>query len=138
MDSLQLKDYENRFNLRPFMYSAYFTNISAGAESIQSVVIRENTAFVVFRMDAWCYVYTTYGTAAYATVLITDSGTGRNWMDRALPLNLLAGFYQHVQPWEVPYTMGGNASMQFTLKSLESTNALDAYVVLFGAHLYTK
>jgi len=127
-----------RFSLRPFYYSAYYASLAAGANTTITINVQENTAYAIARLQSWVHKVADPTTAGYCNLLLTDAGTGRKMFDRALPANLLTGFYMNEASWIAPYIMAGNSTLTIDITSIEAANAITVWVVLFGVHMYNK
>lgn len=127
-----------RFALRPFIYSIYHASLAIGATTTLALTIRENTAFAIARLQGWAYLVATPGTVGYCTVQITDAGTGRALFDRALPLEVLTGFYSNEAAWIAPYVVAGNSTLNLQFTSIDTANALTIWLAFYGVHLYNK
>lgn len=127
-----------RFSLRPFIYSKYHASLAIGATTTLALTIRENTAFAIARLQGWAYLVNTPGTVGYCTVQITDAGTGRSLFDRALPLEVLTGFYANEASWVAPYVVAGNSTLNIQLTSIDTAQILTVWLAFYGVHLYNK
>jgi hypothetical protein len=135
---VQVDENGRKFLMDYFVYATNDVDIAAGATSTQTLQIDSECDFIVTKMSYFCDVAgaaLTDSTRQLPLVncLITDSGSGRNLFNRALPLPLICG----VEGLPYNLTNGrlfrGNSIITFALNNFSAaTNYANLVVALHG------
>lgn len=107
-----------------FIYTAEFTPLSASATQSFTIGIQADSDFLIL---AGVRVVTTTNNATFVAnvpqlVLITDTGAGRTFMDRAVHMDNLFGTVQLPAMWTYPKFVSGASSLSIQLQNLEATD----------------
>lgn len=131
----------------PFIYSAEFltanaTQLAPGATGTFNINIQADADF---RILAACYeadvnqgdpqVSSTVN-IALVNVLLTDTGSGRNFMDRPVPVPSIFGNGQLPFPWPMPKEMRARSTLQVQCTNFDNTNTFDLRLAFIGVKLY--
>jgi len=70
------------------------------------------------------------------TVLLTDSGSGRQMMDTPVPIDSLFGTGQEPFYWPEPKIMYANSVLQVQVTNLDTVNTFQLILSFIGAEMY--
>lgn len=121
-----------------FVYGSNFLNLAAGASVTNVIQIQAGSAFILQKLTRMVALQASGGltdaTKPYveATVLITDSTSGRNLMSQAIALECLFGTAENPFIMPKPKRFEANTTISVTVTSAEPTNALDIYLAFIG------
>ena len=130
----------------PFIYSADFTTAAAqalapGATGTVNINIQADADF---RILAGAYFADLAGAAqtdgtrvvALANVLLTDTGSGRNFMDRNVPIPSLFGTGELPFPWPMPKEMRARSTLQVQATNFSAATTYSFSLAFIGVKLY--
>lgn len=113
-----------------FIYTANFGALAVSATEQVNIKIEADSAFVVQKMT----YFTTDGSTTQqtessriipnVTIAITDTGSGRNLQNEAIPLTSLAGIGELPHILAQPKTFKPNSIIQTTITNLSSADTL--------------
>lgn len=131
----------------PFVYSAEFlaantTSLAPGATGTFNINIQSDADF---RILAAAYEADTGPgnpqvsstvQIALVNVLLTDTGSGRNFMDRPVPIPSIFGNGQLPFPWPMPKEMRARSTLQVQCTNFDNANTYDLRLAFIGVKLY--
>jgi hypothetical protein len=126
----------------PFVYTAQFDNLASGATATDLISIQADADFKImaatFQVNNNGAVLTsaTAPNQPNVSVLLTDTGNGRNLMDQAIPIPCLFGTGQLPFIWPVPKLMSARSTLQVQATSFEAAQAWDLTLHFIGVKLY--
>jgi len=122
-----------------FSYNDDYTPLGAGATLPQSIQIQNDSDFLIM---AGVFVMTTtdntttFFANAPVTVQITDSGSGRNIMNKATHINNLFGSATLPAIWPFPKLIPAGATLTTTLVNLDGANARNVRIAYWGFKIF--
>jgi hypothetical protein len=130
----------------PFIYSTDFTTAAAqslapGATGNVNINIQADADF---RILAGAFAADLAGAAQVdstrvlplVTVLLTDTGSGRNFMDRPVPLTSLFGTGELPFPWPQPKIMRARSTLQVQAFNFSAATTYSFSLAFIGVKLY--
>lgn len=130
----------------PFVYSALFTAangnpIAPGATVTFNINIQKDANFKIL---AGCYECDVGGAPqldatrqlALATVLLTDTGSGRAFMDTPVPITSLFGDGRLPFPWPSPKIMKALSTLQVQVFNFDTVNTYNLRLNFIGNKEY--
>lgn len=130
----------------PFIYSADFTTaamaaIAPGATGTVNINIQADADF---RILAASYSADLAGVAQVdgtrviplVTVLLTDTGSGRNFMDRPVPIPEVFGTGELPFPWPMPKIMRARSTLQVQAANYSAATTYSFSLAFIGVKLY--
>jgi len=127
-----------------FTYSTLFTSIANGVTQTQSVNIQADSFFTIQKL-AW--MADLAGAAVTAStvvvplvkVLITDTGSGRQLMDQAIPLSTIFGTGQLPFILPTPRIIQPSSTLQVQVTNYSAATTYTNLMLAFiGAKTYTR
>src|SRR3990170_4799346 len=130
----------------PFIYSADFTTantltIAPGAQQTFNINIQADADF---RILAGTFFADLAGAAQVdstrvlplVTVLLTDTGSGRHFMDRPVPITEICGTGELPFPWPQPKIMRARSTLQVQAFNFSAATTYSLSVAFIGVKLY--
>lgn len=131
----------------PFVYSADFTTgtvpgpIAPGTFGNFNINIQKDANFKIL---AACYECDVAGAPqvdatrqiALATVQLTDTGSGRAFFDRPVPISSVFGDGQLPFPWPSPKIMKALSTLQVQVFNFDAVNTIDLRLAFIGNKEY--
>ncbi len=135
--NILLDQKRNLLQIQPFIHSINFASLAAGASASGSFTTQNDSDFII--MKTTFYASLAVATALtestrilpLATVLLTDSGSGRNLQAEATQINALFGNANLPYIWPMPYKVNGNSTVTAALANYATG---EAYVVRLQFH----
>jgi len=121
-----------------YAYSVIIPTIASTAPSSGTTQIQADADFMVQAMSAWVWDLTTNAVVAapYATVQVSESGSGTTLFDQAVPINNAFGTAQLPFILPVPRLFVANSVISVAVTNVFSANA-DYFAFTFhGKKLY--
>jgi len=132
----------------PFVYSAEFTGAlnttlaAGGGQGTFNINIQKDANF---RILAACYEADIAGAPqvdatrqlALVTVLLTDTGSGRAFMDRPVPIPSMFGDGRLPFQWPVPKVMKALSTLQVQVTNFCTVNDIDLRLAFIGIKEYS-
>lgn len=121
-----------------FMYSADYLPLNASASLNVDILINNDSDFLIMAgvRTVTSSDNLTQVTFFPATVTITDRGSGRNIMDRAVHLENLFGTAQLPQIWPFPKIIPAGATLSTLLQSLDTVNNRNVRISYLGMKIF--
>lgn len=124
-----------------YSYSAVFTALAAGAAATYQIPIQADSDFVVQKQNYFAEVAHAGQTAnsrviPLISVLITDTGSGRQIMDKALPLTTFFGTGENPFILPQPKVFKANTILQITASNFDAAQAYNLTLVFIGIKLF--
>lgn len=127
----------------PFIYNATVTTLAANATDQDTIQIQADADFKILAGTYFAddgngpYSFNTFPVPD-VSILLTDSGSGRNFMDEAVPIGSMFGLGTLPYIWPIPKILGARASLQvqFTNLGLSSTTWQQITLSFIGVKLY--
>lgn len=125
----------------PFIYTAEFANLAAAGTATDQIQIQADADFKImaatFQANNNGAVLTdSTRPVPNVSVLLTDTGNGRNLMDQAIPIPCLFGTGELPFIWPVPKVMSARSVLQVQATSFEAAQAWDLTLHFIGVKLY--
>jgi len=125
----------------PFVYTADFANLAFGTTITDLIQIQADADFKImaatFQANNNGAVLTdSTRPVPNVSVLLTDTGNGRNLMDQAIPIPCLFGTGELPFIWPVPKLMSARSTLQVQASSFEAAQAWDLTLHFIGVKLY--
>ncbi len=118
------------YRLSPFTYSMNFIPATLSATTTSQFIVQNDSAFAICKTTAT--VSTTAevfsgnisDTPMYSpfVITLTDSGSGRNFSDNAIPINSLFGSAKEPFIWTVPLIVAPASTIAGALQNLVATS----------------
>jgi len=139
----------NGFTLDPFYYRINFDSVAASATATGQFLVQQDSAFALTHMMytatatdntavANLQPYGSGGASSLTTFLVTltDSGSGRNLMDGAVPLDTIFG--TAIRPYYLAHPKILDPASQFTatVQNLDTVNARRLRLVFGGYKIF--
>jgi|SRR3990170_3626755 hypothetical protein len=125
--------------IQPFTYSINYASLATATSIDGSFTTQNDSDFIITKTTYYSAPATTAGPTEsnqikpWLTVLLTDSGSGRNLMAEAVMVDSLFGSAKLPFIWSMPYKVNGNSTMTASLANI-STGAGEAYVCRLQFH----
>lgn len=124
-----------------YIYGVNFLNVSPGASPSQQLPIQADSDFelqkITFASDSAGGTQTdSTRVIPQCTLIITDTGSGRQLMNQAIDLTTFAGDGQNPFILLVPKIFRANTSINFVLHNYSSAQTYNVRLSLIGAKLY--
>lgn len=121
-----------------FDYTLYFPSVASLATSTAQMNVQADADFLIQSISFTAIDDVTFAqvSAPVCTVQLTDSGSGANLFDRAIPLLNFAGTAQLPFILPVPRLLSKNSTLTGTLTNNTVTNAITYYITFHGQKLY--
>ena len=124
-----------------FVYSAAFAAIAPGVTSPGQIAVQADADFEVqkltFTSDVGGAAQTASGLSIpKCNILITDTGSGRNLMNKTIDLMLLFGSAQNPFILSVPKILRANTIVSLALTNYSAAETYNLQIALIGAKLY--
>lgn len=125
----------------PFIYTALFTGLAAGANATYNVNIQADADFQILALSYHANVANagqTNSTFTYplVTLLLTDSGSGRQLMDSDVSLPAIAGNGQFPFVLPVPKIMAARSNLVVKATNYDAAQTYNLRVYFIGAKLF--
>lgn len=118
-----------------------FAALAPAGNATQSVNIQADSAFecvaIAFHADiaAAAFLYNTRP-IPNVTLILQDTGSGRNLMNGAVPLSALVGVAEHPGYLPQPKTFNPNATIQATLTNFDAAVTYNIRLTLIGRKIF--
>lgn len=122
-----------------FTYNADFVPLAASQTATVNIQIQSDSDFLVTsvaRVATDSPAQTTALAFMPATLLITDTGSGRQLMDRATHLENWFGTGQFVRVLDQPFFIRASSTLSVTLANLDTANARVIRLAFHGAKVF--
>lgn len=124
-----------------FVYSTGRVAVGAGLSVTSNIAIQADADFEVIKMNfsadiAGASINNNSFPIPNVTVLITDSGSGRNLMSLATPLEALFGTGQNPFILPIPRIISARSNIAITFTSFEAVNANNISLNFIGNKLF--
>lgn len=147
MAALQAIDTLLAVQEEPFVYSADFVTggtpgpIASGASATFNINIQKDANFKILAAAYECDIagapqVDSTRQLALATVLLTDTGSGRAFMDRPVPITSLFGTGELPFPWPSPKIMKALSTLQVQVFNFDAVNDIDLRLNFIGNKEY--
>lgn len=130
-------DEDGDYIAEPFTYSVVFPAVTGLNPSFSSTINIQADADFAILQSTYDFALNTAATDTPAaelkpnmSILITDTGSGRQFMDRLVPINNLFGDAKLPYVWPVPRLLAASSTMQLQLACVN-------VLMDFGASVYT-
>lgn len=137
VSAVVLEDDDGQYISEPFTYSIPFTAVTGSNPSFSGTIQIQADADFAILQSTYDFALNTAATDAPAaelkpnmSVLLTDTGSGRQLMDRLVPINNLFGNAQLPYVWPVPKLLAASSTVQVQVACVNA--AMD-----FGVSVYT-
>lgn len=131
------QDEDGEYVSEPFTYSIPFTAVTGANPSFSGTIQIQADADFAILQSTFDFALNTAATDAPAaelkpnmSVLLTDTGSGRQLMDRLVPINNLFGTAQLPYVWPVPRLLAASSTLQVQVACVNAS--MD-----FGVPVYT-
>ena len=111
-----------------FVYSVAFAAVAPGLTAPGQIIIQADADFETQKL--------TFTSDPKCNLLITDTGSGRNLMNKAIDLMCLFGNAQNPFILSVPKIFRANTSISFALTNYSAAETYNLQLSLIGAKLY--
>lgn len=121
-----------------FVYSLYFPAVASSGTATAQLNVQADADFLIQSVSFTAIDNVTNAQISnpVCIVQITDSGSGANLFDRAIPLLNFAGTAQLPFILPVPRLLSKNSTLTGTLTNNVVTNAINYYVSFHGKKLF--
>lgn len=125
--------------IQPFTQNINFTALATATSANGSFTTQNDSDFVITKTTYYCALATTAAPTEstrvipWATVVLADSGSGRNLMDGATMVSAIFGTGELPYIWGMPYKVNGNSTITATLANI-TTGAGESYVIRLQFH----
>lgn len=124
-----------------FIYGVNFLNIAPAAVALATINIQADSRFelhkLTFASDLAAGVQTSSSiTIPQCTLLVTDTGSGRQLMNQAVDMTTFMGNGQNPFIMSVPKIFLPNTTIQFVLTNYSAAQTYNIRLSLIGAKLY--
>src|SRR5574341_428789 len=121
-----------------FIYSAEFLPLAAGATTAVTTQIQGDSDFLVVQGVRTCFAVdnTTVVANPPAMVRISDTGSGRDFMDRAVHIENLFGTAQLPAVWPFPKLLPANSTLSTQLQNLDGATARNYRLSYVGFKIF--
>lgn len=125
-----------------YVYSAVFTALAVGASATQNITVQADSDFILQKLTYQADI----GAAAMTdssrvvplvTVLITDSGSGRQIMDRAIPVATFFGTGKLPFILPNPKVFKARANITIQATNYSAASAYNLYLSFIGIKTFT-
>lgn len=125
--------------LQPFTQNITFTGLATATSADGSFTTQNDSDFIITKTTYYCHTVTTAAPTEstrvipWATVLLKDSGSGRQLQDSATMLSALFGTGELPYIWGMPYKVNGNSTITATVANI-TTGAGETYNIRLQFH----
>lgn len=121
-----------------FVYTAEFLPLPAGGTQTVNTAIQADSDFLIVAVTrVWTETdNTTFVLAVPALVTVTDAGSGRNLMDRAVHVDNLFGTAQLPSYWPYPKLIRASGTLNTTVQNLDGATAYNARMSYLGFKVF--
>ena len=121
-----------------FIYSVEFLPLAASETLTTDIAIQADSDFLIMAgvRTVTDTANTTLQTFVPQTVLITDSGSGRQLMDRAVHIENLFGTAQLPAIWPYPKLIRASSTLSTRLTNLDGANARNVRLSYLGFKIF--
>lgn len=125
--------------IQPFTYSIDYASLATATNINGNFTTDNDSDFIITKTTFYSAPATTAGPTAsnkiipWLTVLLTDSGSGRNLMDGPVMVSSMFGSGELPFIWSMPYKVSGNSTITANLANI-TTGAGEAYVTRLQFH----
>lgn len=125
----------------PFVYRAVFSGLTAGATATFQINIQADSDFKILAGTYHANVANAAQTASSFTyplvdVLLTDQGSGRQFMDNPVSLPALFGNGQLPFLWPVPKLMAARSTLQVQAQNYDAAATYNLRLYFVGVKLF--
>lgn len=137
--SILLDPKRNLLQIQPFVHSINFSALATAVSADGSFTTQNDSDFIITKTTYTAVLVTTAALTEstqirpLATVLLTDSGSGRNLSAEAVMIDAMFGRGQLPYIWSMPYKVNGNSTMTATLANI-TTGAGESYTIRLQFH----
>lgn len=124
-----------------FIYTTGRFAIAPAANSLQTINIQKDADFEINKLTfsadiAGAAITGNTFPIPNVTVLITDSGSGRNLMNQAVPLEALFGIGKDVFILQLPRVLMASSQITLSVTSFEAANTMNISLNMIGYKLF--
>ena len=121
-----------------FVYTAEFLPLAAGGTGTVQTAIQADSDFLIVYVTR---VVTDVANVVFvdpvpALVQVTDAGSGRNLMDRAVHMDNLIGTAQRPGRWPYPKLIRASGTLTTTVQNLDGANARNVRISYLGFKVF--
>jgi hypothetical protein len=110
--------------------------IASGATGQGTIQIQSDSDFAIAYMSGVSVVNNTVGNSPYATIQITDTGTGKTFFNAPTLFGLVMGSNGLPFYLPAPRVVAPNTNLQFAINNINSAGNASFYVNLLGARIF--
>lgn len=121
-----------------FVYTAEFLPLAAGGTATVNTAIQADSDFLIVAVTRVVtdIANTTFLANVPQLVTITDAGSGRNLMDRAVHMDNLIGTAQLPSYWPYPKLIRASGTLNTTVQNLDGANARNVRISYLGFKVF--
>lgn len=119
-----------------FSYNIRISALASGSSAQGSVTVQADSDFVVMFMAGAQFVSNAFVTNPYSLVQLTDTGTGRNFFNDALPFSSVFGNNGFPFILPAPRVFAPNTTILANVQNVNSAAAATYYMSFLGTRLY--
>lgn len=121
-----------------FVYTAEFLPLAAGGTATVNTAIQADSDFLIVLVTRVVTdtLNTTFSANVPMLVNVTDAGSGRNLMDRAVHMDNLFGTAQLPSYWPYPKLIRASGTLNTTVQNLDGGNAYNVRMSYLGFKVF--
>ena len=125
--------------VQPFTQNLTYTSLLTATNAVDSFTTQNDSDLIITKTTYFCHTVTTSAPTEstrvipWATVLMTDTASGRQLMDEATMLTALFGTGELPFIWPEPYKISNNSTFSVTVANI-TTGAGETYNIRLQFH----
>lgn len=126
-----------------FVYNTVHSAVTSGTSNTQTIQINADSDFQIEKLSFFADIAAAGQTASsrvipLVTVLMVDTGSGRQFSDQAVPVNSLFGTGEIPFVLKQPKILMARTSMSVTIVNFDAANAYNIRLSFIGSKLFLK